>query len=338
MSDLASRDPPNPAAYADPQRRADRALQEILGKQLEILERHEAGTLRNEDNESLHDFRIALRRARTVLNQFKGAFPERARARLSAKLLWLGQITGEARDLDVYLEEFETLQTALPASFRADIAHLRGFLENRADLAHGKLARDLNSAQYRSLLRDWRRLATAPPPKRPSAPEALKPIRDLANARLFKLYRRALKQGRKIRPDSPADDLHELRKTCKKLRYLLEFFRDFHPREEIVQAIGQLKRLQDYLGEHQDIHARIEKLRHLAPYMRSDLAVPADALLAMGALLDRLETRQSKLRKHFSECFSPFAHPRNREAFRRMFATSSSREADKKPHRIPRAE
>jgi CHAD domain-containing protein len=322
MRDLQSRDPP-PKSAADaspnPDRRADAALKLILLKQLEILERHEAGALRNEETESLHDFRIAVRRARTVLNQLKGVLPERAADRLSAKLAWLGQSTSEARDLDVYLEDFEALKTALPLSFQADIEHLRGFLENRADLAHGELARCLHSRQYRSLLTEWRRFAAAPVPKRPSAPHARKPIRDLANARIFKLYRRVLKQGRQVRPETPDEHLHELRKTCKKLRYLLEFFRDFHPREEIAQLVGQLKTLQDYLGEHQDIHARIDKLRRLAPDMRLDPNVPAAALLAMGALLDRLETRQLKLRKHFPECFAPFAHARNRAGFRRLF-------------------
>ena len=67
------------------------------------------------------------------------------------------------------------------------------------------------------------------------------------------MYRRVLKERRAIADDSPAEDLHELRKSCMKLRYLLEFFRSLYPRKQERALILKLKVLLDNLGNLQDL-------------------------------------------------------------------------------------
>ena len=316
-----SQQPPPLAGTPEPDTslRGDRASKAILLRLLEAIEANEAGVLLNADPECLHDFRIAVRRTRSALGQIKGVFPARAVARFAPRFAWLGQITSEPRDFDVYLLGFDELKTGLPKHFHGGIEPLRGFLEHHADLAHAELARQIHSQRYRALLADWRKFLAAPCPRRPAAPQALAPIRDIGGARLWRLFRRAIKQGQAIAPDTSAEAIHELRKTCKKLRYLLEFFRTFYPPDEINRPIKQLKKLQDYLGEFQDVHARIGMLEVISHEMRKDAVVPTEALLALGVLLAALDRRQAKLRKAFTEHFEPFAHRRNRERFRALF-------------------
>lgn len=65
-------------------------------------------------------------------------------------------------------------------------------------------------------------------------------------------------------PPGPAEELHELRKDAKKLRYLLECFGSLYsprPRKEFVQ---RLKALQDNLGEHQDTEVHVGELRTIS--------------------------------------------------------------------------
>ncbi len=316
--DIAETSPPS--AAATPDMRSDVAVKVILLRLLEAIEANEAGVLQNEDPEFLHDFRIAVRRTRSAIGQIKGVFPERTVRRFAPRFAWLGQITSEPRDFDVYLLGFDELRSTLPEPFRENIEHLRGFLEEHADLAHAELARQLHSQRYRALLIDWRRFLQAPCPKRPMAPHALTPIQAVADLRTWKLFRRVLKQGRAIRPETPAEHIHQLRKTCKKLRYLLEFFRDFHPPDAINRPIKQLKKLQDYLGEFQDVHTRIAMLQGISHEMRKSSSVPTEALLALGALLAELDRRQYRLRKEFPEHFAPFAHADTRARFRQLFA------------------
>lgn len=306
-----------PELALDPRQRSDQAAKTILRRLLAAMEINESGVLQRTDSEFLHDFRIAVRRTRSALGQIKGVFPDRRVQRHAAGFAWLGQVTGPARDLDVYLLGFEELKANLPTPLRDKLDPLRVLLDRHADRAYAELKRQLGSRRYRTLLVGWKKFLEQPVPRRPRAAAALTPVGELANRRIWKVYRRALKEGRAIKPDSPAEDLHELRKTCKKLRYLLEFFRSLYPPEKLRPLIKQIKGFQDHLGEFQDIHAQIDTLHRFSLEMRDMDSVPTDTLLAMGALLSQLDRRQSALRESFSERFEQFS--RNQARFRELF-------------------
>jgi CHAD domain-containing protein len=65
----------------------------------------------------------------------------------------------------------------------------------------------------------------------------------------LRVYR---KRGSAIMPQSASADLHDLRKRCKELRYLLEFFASLHDPATHRRIIKDLKSLQDCLGAFQD--------------------------------------------------------------------------------------
>ena len=52
------------------------------------------------------------------------------------------------------------------------------------------------------------------------------PIERVASERIWRMYKKVLKAGRAVTADGPAEEMHELRKDCKKLRYLIEFFHE----------------------------------------------------------------------------------------------------------------
>ena len=70
-----------------------------------------------------------------------------------------------------------------------------------------------------------------------------------------------VKMGRAIDDDSPAEDLHELRKVGKELRYLLEFFASLYPADVVKPFVKTLKGLQDQLGRFQDREVQANALR-----------------------------------------------------------------------------
>ncbi len=311
--------PTTAKAALDPAQRSDAATKAILRQLFEELNANEAGVLRNADPECLHDFRIAVRRTRSALGQLKGVFPERTARRFAARFAWLGTITSPPRDLDVYLLGFDQLKAGLAGPFRDGIEPLRVFLQSHCDLAHAKLNRQLQSVRYRALLASWEKFLALPCPKRPHAPKALMSAKAMADSRIWKLFRRVLKEGKHIDGKSPAERIHELRKTCKKLRYLLEFFRPLYPAEAIERPVKQLKKLQNYLGDFQDVHARIDMLRGISHQMRKNSTVPTHTLLALGGLLAALDDRQAALRKAFPKHFSHFANSKNRQRFEALF-------------------
>jgi CHAD domain-containing protein len=127
-----------------------------------------------------------------------------------------------------------------------------------------------------------------------------------------------LRQGRAITPDSPPERLHDLRKRCKELRYLLEFFASlFDPRAH-QHVVKDLKGLQDCLGEFQDRQVQQQELRDFATQMMADQDLPATVLLAMGELVGQLGLRQQRARAQFAGQFSEFASPASEHRFRSL--------------------
>jgi CHAD domain-containing protein len=306
----------------DPQMRADEAMRRVLLTLLEAMEVNEAGTIANLDTEFLHDFRVAVRRTRSALGQMKTVFPPATLTRFRDKFAWLGAITGPTRDLDVYLLKFQDYQNQLPEALRADLEPLRAFLVRHHREQQSKLARQLQTARYRQLKKQWRRYLTAPLPRRPAAADARKTIGEVAPRRTWRMYKRVLREGRAITEQSPADDLHELRKSCKKLRYLMEFFHHLYPAKKIRALIKELKGLQENLGDFQDLDVQIHKLKEFSEQMKQEGDMTPRTALAMESLLMGLETRMQEVRAVFDSRFRRFSCKSNEKHFRRLFHPS----------------
>ena len=306
----------------DPAMRADQTSKLILHRLLDIMLENEDGTRTGTDTEFLHDFRVAIRRTRSALTQIKGIFPKRIVDRYKTEFAWLGQITSPSRDLDVYLLNFDEYRDSLPASMQADIEPLREFLIRHQKIEHKAQVKALDSARYRRLVMNWRNFLDQPVNERSTLKNAGRPALEVACERIWRIYRRTIREGNAINAESPAEALHELRKTCKKLRYLMEFFQSLYPTGDIKGLIRALKTLQDNLGNFQDYEVQVITLKKFSHLMVAEGTVPPDTLLAMGMLIDGLERRQHQAREEFSGRFADFSLQDNQDRFRNLFASS----------------
>jgi CHAD domain-containing protein len=312
--------------HLDPDMRADQATRIILQHLLHTIELNEAGTRKGTDTEFLHDFRVAIRRTRSALGQIKGVLPQQTLNRYKREFAWLGQATGNTRDLDVYLLNFDDYRNSLPDSMQAHIEPLRGFLQRHWQIEHKALVKALDSGRYRRLITSWRSFLEKPVNERSTLPNARKTVYEVACKRIWRMYRRILKEGQAIETDTPAEALHELRKTAKKLRYLMEFFQSLFPAGQIRQLIKVLKELQNNLGDFQDFEVQVQTLKRFSQQMVEEDMAPAGTLLAMGMLIEGLERRQQQARQEFAERFSSFSLPENQARFRTMFAPAARTE------------
>jgi len=309
----------------DPKQRADAATKEILLGLLDTIEANVAGTQANLDSEFLHDLRVACRRTRSALTQIKDVFPPDVVEEYKERFAWMQQITGPVRDLDVYLLDFDAYQQSLPEPMRAGLTAFKDFLLAHYDGEQARLAKELSSNRFGSLIKDWLGFLEAPVPERSAVPNAMRPIKAVADERIWRMFRRVVKEGRSITADSPAEDLHELRKSCKKLRYLTEFFQSIYPKDEMKDLIKQLKVLLDNLGGFQDLAVQADHLREIAERMRAEAHVKTDSLLSMGALIGDLLLRQHLAREEFAKIFGQFDKKPNRERFNALFAPEDKR-------------
>lgn len=302
--------------------RCDRAAKEIHLGLLRTLEANIDGTRRNVDSEYLHDLRVATRRTRSALTQIKAVFPPEVVERFKEGFAWVGQITGPTRDMDVYLLALDDYKGLLPPMLQEALEPLRSFLQSHHASEQKALSRKLASPHFRKLLKEWRTFLEAPVPERAVAANAARPVREVANERIWKMYRRVLKEGRAIGDASPAEDLHELRKSCKKLRYLLEFFLSLYPPKQARSLVKVIKVLLDNLGNFQDLEVQAHSLRHLAEQVVEEDSAGTDTLLAMGALIGCLTARQREARDHFARIFADFDTAEHRLQFKALFKSA----------------
>jgi CHAD domain-containing protein len=306
----------------DPAQRADATVKEILLHLLDTIEANVPGTRANLDSEFLHDLRVAVRRTRSALTQVKDVFAPEVVAQYKERFAWVGQVTGPVRDLDVYLLDFDDYRDSLPESLRPHLDPLRDFLLAHYGEAQSTLAAHLGSARFHDLLQDWRAFLETPVPERSALKNAMRPTKAVADGRIWRMYRRVRREGRAIGAASPPQDLHELRKSCKKLRYLMEFFASLYPPDELRQLVKLLKALLDNLGKFQDLAVQADHLWELARTMRAEGSAGTDTLLTMGVLVGDLLNRQRAARQAFAATFTGFDEKQNHVLFRSLFATS----------------
>jgi len=311
----------------DPNLRSDLAVRQIHLHLLDLIEINIPGTKADLDSEFLHDLRVAVRRTRSALTQIKGVFSDAELDRFKSRLAWVGQVTGPTRDMDVFLLGFNDYRDSLPQKFRDDLNPLHDFLEKHQKMEQQTLVQKINSPHFRKLLKEWRAFleATTSDDQDDNPPDAATPIVQLANRRIHKMYQRVLKHGAAINDESPAESLHDLRKECKKLRYLMEFFRHLYPNKKISRLIKALKELLDNLGNFQDLEVQADKLREYARQMVEEGEAPHATLLAMGMLVDGLLRRQHQAHLEFAERFASFSRSQNQRMFRTLFVSGTKR-------------
>ena len=142
-----------------------------------------------------------------------------------------------------------------------------------------------------SLLRDWRAVLEAETPPGDAGWFADLPIERVVSQRIWKMYRRVLKAGRTAIVHGEAEAMHELRKDCKKLRYLIEFFRGLYPPRDVKELIRALKELLDNLGQFQDLEVQADKLRAFARDFDPQEPSTLPTVMAIGALVADLLRR-----------------------------------------------
>jgi CHAD domain-containing protein len=272
------------------------AVSVVLLDLLDTLEANVDGVLRDIDTEFLHDLRISVRRTRSALKLLGGVTPD-ATGHFRAEFKWLGDVTTPVRDLDVHLLGL--------GEAPGDLEPLRGYLARARGTQFRRLTRELRSPRFTALTADWRKALVESRDAR--WPRGLPTAQELAATTIQAAQAKVLKRGGRITDDSPAEELHDLRKRAKELRYALEFFASV---QDASADLSRLKKLQDCLGEFQDTEVQIEEISRQADAMLADRAhpVPASVFLAMGEVIAGLRERQRVARGEFDRRYGIFAN------------------------------
>jgi CHAD domain-containing protein len=291
-------------------------LKAALSEFLVTMRENLPGLLDDVDTEFLHDFRVSVRRTRATLKLGRPALPELMRSRWEPVFRSLGDLTTPVRDLDVYQLDLPTMSHWLVTADPTDLNPLAAHLRRRRALERHKLVSSLRSAKSRRLVAQWGEelaaLVDTPLDAEPGVSAG-----RLADCSISRAYRRVARGGALIGADSPASDLHELRKRCKELRYALEVFAPLVDHAARKRAVAGFKGLQDVLGRFQDCEVQRRAMRGFAEEMMAE-GTTAGAVLAMGELIGHLDVEQDQARREFDATFARFGRPSSLKLMHRL--------------------
>jgi inorganic triphosphatase YgiF len=169
------------------------------------------------DPEGVHQMRVATRRIRAALRAFQRVLPATPVKAFRREFKWTAAALGTVRDLDVYQENFRHDAGEIPDEDRACLVDYGRHLVKRRQQARQTLLDCLSSERYRRLNYEFREFLERTAGETPPAAGKTLSI-GVAAARLIgKQFRRVLRDGRAIKPDSPDEALHALRIECKRL-------------------------------------------------------------------------------------------------------------------------
>ncbi len=214
----------------------------------------ESGVIVGLDPEFNHQYRVALRRIRSLcvlLEEILSPFEQQI---LKPNLKLLMKRTNLLRDLDVFIIDQPRYFAMLPEC-KASLERIFSVIHNRQVNEQKRVTDWLNSTTYlnTSILIQNSLLRALQYEKRS------KPISSLhyANSKIRKQFNKVIKSTNSISANTEDSTIHSLRIKCKSLRYLVESFSTLYNSNQHKQNVKHLKFLQDQLGNFNDTSTQI---------------------------------------------------------------------------------
>jgi inorganic triphosphatase YgiF len=223
---------------------------------------NETPVVERRDVEGLHQMRVALRRLRSALTLFRNVVDDASFATIKSRLQQASQHFGEARNLDVFLENIDRY------------AHVEGLAERAGtarEAAYDRVVETLTSLAFRQLMLDtvaWLEFGpwcTSGDPVRKQARQE-----KLTNFAIDTLdaWRRKVKRKGAALDQIDETERHRVRIATKKLRYASEFFAPLFPSRQAQRGrkafVEALQDLQEALGQLNDLVAGRDIVARLA--------------------------------------------------------------------------
>jgi CHAD domain-containing protein len=263
------------------------AAREALQRGVDALGLSFAGTIKGE-LEAVHQFRIAVRRLRAVLQLFRPVLQQGWFNRYRAELRLLSRTIGAVRDCDVLWQNIIDASPELDPLLRDALAPVYDGLMERRRREHDEASAWLSAPRYQALTQALPAAAV-----RPGMPSSS--IRALLPELVQPLVRAVQRAGAKLNQRSRPGAFHRLRVKIKPLRYTLEMLESGEggwPHK----AVRRLKAMQETLGAQHDLVIAMAWLQEFA----ASAALSRQTLLAVGALHQVFHRRGVKMARRAS--------------------------------------
>jgi CHAD domain-containing protein len=253
--------------------------------------------------DAVHQYRVAARRLRSVLQAFGPLVDDEWARSLRTELGWIASVLSQSRDREVLEARLVDAVRALPPEVdsAAALVAIQQHLDAEVAEANETISAAMASDRYRQLMVTLHTAAEQPPTTRAARERASVTLPPLAEAS----WRKLEKQGRRLHRELEGHDdhWHRTRITAKRSRYTVE---------ACVPVFGgparkfakQLEFVTELLGEHQDAAIAASLLHQLAQSARG-----SRTSFALGVLYARQREQVADTRAEFVAAWPRIAHP-----------------------------
>jgi CHAD domain-containing protein len=292
---------------------AESAVLRMADKMLQLACQQEQGIIADIDTEFVHQYRVNIRKTRSLISLFKKTLSPQRYQLLKTGLKTIGSQTNELRDLDVFLLDHDYYRSLLPETLWPGLEQLFRRIKRRRAATLKKVVEQLAGDTYMDLVSHLLQVLQQAPDLQTKQAQA--EIKLLVSKKILAQYRTIQTDGEPIGEDTPDAAVHELRIECKKLRYLLELFSDLYPKHEIRRLIKFLKQLQDNLGRFNDYSVQQEFLLHFGQGTR----ISAEQLASINGLAAVLYNKQRYEREFVVKNIAGFLDPAIKMLVQQLF-------------------
>lgn len=198
------------------------------------------------DEPTVHHFRTAIRRGRSLLSAFKAGIPAAKRKELSHRLKDQSQRYAGLREWDVLIHALTKTANASDRRRLADVAEAAKQRRAAEALNHRSLRADIRAIDRAMVSAPWLR---APKPR--EAPYWNQAVGDIAPALLDRQAHKLRRWSRKLDLADTAS-FHRFRIAAKKHRYTVELLTPVYGKKRVKPYLERLIAIQDVLGEMRD--------------------------------------------------------------------------------------
>ncbi|MGP3957398.1 CYTH and CHAD domain-containing protein [Nonomuraea sp. 3N208] len=207
--------------------------------------------VRRAEDDAVHQMRVACRRLRSALKAFKTVVVDTGQ--LQEELQWLGNVLGEARDLEVTRARFAKLLARVAPELIIGPIHTRlgSDLLKREEESYVRIKEALSGDRYYALLNALDELVAEPNLGKAAAKPAQERLSAIAAAGWNRVTR-AYDFAQAIEDLERREiAMHDVRKAAKRARYTAEALQPTLGRD-MAKLAKLAEDIQEVLGTHQD--------------------------------------------------------------------------------------
>jgi len=226
-------------------------LKTTLHHNIENIATHLKAFLQTKDPESLHQYRVYIRTARSICLEFREFMDEKRQFVLDKTLKVLQQETNDMRDLDVFLESLDAYKQSVDEAYLSDFEHLQAQVLAEKKEAYRSFEVKFSPKLQAKIIEELEELQNDEKLCLPKSDEKLfRHVKAIIEKRLKKIA----KLSKKLDMESSNEQFHKLRLHYKKLRYTCDAL-------SLKQFAKSFKPIQTAFGKVQDKNTQIARIK-----------------------------------------------------------------------------